>query len=66
MNFENLLLPIPFEAEKYLSLRYGSDFMKIPNSDILQNILFMQFLLIYIMIIQFIKTSLILNYLSFS
>lgn len=34
VNFENLLLPIPFEAEKYLSLRYGSDFMKIPNSDI--------------------------------
>ena len=34
VNFENVLLPIPFEAEKYLSLRYGSDFMKTPNSDI--------------------------------
>ena len=31
ISFENLLLPIPKEVEKYLAIRYGNKYMELPS-----------------------------------
>jgi len=34
VKFSNIFLPVPNQVEKYLSVRYGKDFMKIPSEEI--------------------------------
>ncbi|MEO1953812.1 MAG: LicD family protein [Campylobacterales bacterium] len=34
VKFEKLMLPVPSEVEKYLTLRYGKEYMKLPSDEV--------------------------------